>query len=156
MSLRPTPKDLPKLSKTSSAEQLLADADIAPGIVVVPASGVAGSSSPTSTPWSRRKPTSLCSTGLHETGGVPGRGQRPHVRASAAEHCDRRGPATRGGRCPEQRIWIIDDIYNTGNTAGSMASRLKEHLPALEEIVVVCRSSHCDWPEGLTAVTLSL
>ena len=36
------------------------------------------------------------------------------------------------------RVWIIDDIYNTGNTVGAIATRLKEHLPALAEIVVVC------------------
>jgi predicted amidophosphoribosyltransferase len=36
------------------------------------------------------------------------------------------------------RIWIINDIYNTGNTVGAMTTRLKEHLLALDEIVVVC------------------
>ena len=35
-------------------------------------------------------------------------------------------------------MWIIDDIYNTGNTVGAMTTRLKEHVLALEELVVVC------------------
>ena len=36
-----------------------------------------------------------------------------------------------------KRLWIIDDIYNTGSTVGAMLTRLEGHLPALEEVFVV-------------------
>jgi predicted amidophosphoribosyltransferase len=36
------------------------------------------------------------------------------------------------------RIWIIDDIFNTGNTVGAMTTLLRNQLPQLEHIVVAC------------------
>lgn len=36
------------------------------------------------------------------------------------------------------RIWIIDDIYNTGNTVGAMVTRLRPHLLANVELIVAC------------------
>ena len=36
------------------------------------------------------------------------------------------------------RLWIIDDILNTGNTIGAMVARLDGHIPAIKEIFVVC------------------
>jgi predicted amidophosphoribosyltransferase len=129
-------KHLPKLAK-QFAEQLLADADIAPGLVVVPASA-SRQFEPYLDALKEAKPDLPVLDGAFAKpdgfhAGDTGRTAEQVLEATVFD-------ATKlpEGAAHVTRIWIIDDIYNTGNTVGTMAARLKQHLPALEEIVVVC------------------
>jgi hypothetical protein len=129
-------KDLPKLVKEFAA-QALALPGLAPDLVVVPASGsrqfgpyldalVAAKADLPVLDGAFTKPKGF-------QAGDKGRTYEQVLENTTFDAT--KLPAVAAG---VTRVWIIDDIYNTGNTAGAVATRLKGHLPTLEEIVLVC------------------
>jgi predicted amidophosphoribosyltransferase len=129
-------KDLPKLAK-QFAEQLLADADIAPGLVVVPASAPRQFKPYLDALLGAKADLPVLNGAFTKPEGFQaGDKGRTYEQVLLSTALD--AAKLPEGAAAVTRIWIIDDIYNTGNTVGAMTTRLKEHLLALDEIVVVC------------------
>jgi len=129
-------KDVPKLAK-EFASQLLAEEGLIPGLVVVPASASKQYKPYLDALLEAKADLPVLNGAFAKPDGFQaGDTGRTYEQVLAATEFD-------AGKLPDgvaalTRVWIIDDIYNTGNTAGAMATRLKEHLPALEQIVVAC------------------
>ncbi len=129
-------RDLPKLAK-QFAEQLLADANIAPGLVVVPASASRQFQPYLDALVEARADLPVLDGAFTKPEGFQA-GDKGRTYDQVLESTELNSTKMPEGAADVTRIWIIDDIYNTGNTVGAMATRLKEHIPSLVEIVVVC------------------
>ncbi|QDU41710.1 hypothetical protein Mal52_01630 [Symmachiella dynata] len=129
-------RDLPKLVK-QFAEQFLADVDVALGLVVVPASASRQFEPYLDALVEANADIPVLDGAFTKPEGFrAGDKGRTYEQVLASTVFD--AAKLPEGATAVTSIWIIDDIYNTGNTVGAMTTRLKEHLLALREIVVVC------------------
>lgn len=129
-------RDLSKLAK-EFAVQLLADDDIATGFVVVPAS-LSRQFQPYLDALVEAKADIFVLDGAFTKPEGFRAGDNGRTYEQLLENITLDATKLPEEASALKRIWIIDDIYNTGNTVGAMATHLKGHLPSLSEIVVVC------------------
>jgi hypothetical protein len=129
-------RDLPKLAEEFSG-QLLSEAALAPGLVVVPASASRQFQPYLDALVQTKAGLQVLDGAFAKPAGFQA-GDNGRTYEQVLEKTAFDGTKLPAGVDTITRIWIIDDIYNTGNTVGAMATRLKPTMPALQEIVIVC------------------
>jgi predicted amidophosphoribosyltransferase len=129
-------RDLPKLAK-QFAEQLLTDSDLVPGLLVVPASASQQFKPYLDALIEAKADLPVLNGAFTKPAGFQA-GDKGRTYEQVLENTTLDATKLPAAAATVTRVWIIDDIYNTGNTVGAMATRLKEHMPALAEIIVVC------------------